>query len=168
MEIVDGLYCVRAEQHTDADEEQIVNHHTNNTIPRAFTAKPITPMRLMHTRLAHFSENKIRASIKHGAQFGFTLSDANVSHKSGCPCKGCLLGKAKQPHHARQPDRKLRPGQMVHSDIKVNCPVRTDHELQLGACVWLSHAGRIRLGGDVLDGELAAACSSRMRGNQTA
>ena len=124
MEIVNGLYCVRAEQHTDADEEQIVNHHTNNTIPRAFTAKPITPMRLMHTRLAHFSENKIRASIKHGAQFGFALSDANVSHKSGCPCKGCLLGKAKQPHHARQPDRKLRPGQMVHC-----CPGRRDNLL---------------------------------------
>ena len=74
-------------------------------------------MKALHHRLAHYSEEKIMASIRKGANYGKESKIAVISDKPH-ECSGCMQGKSKEPQHPRTESTAQIPGQRIHMDIK--------------------------------------------------
>ena len=100
--------------------------HTNFHDNKAFTsvATPLKGMRLLHIRMAHFSEDKIKDSIRQGAKLASPdiMERALRSTEKSHACTGCLKGKSKAPVKHRQANRPRLAGEVVHCDIKTDLP----------------------------------------------
>lgn len=115
MHIVNNLFCV--ELSADYHDDTITVASAPATRHKAFTAAPLNGMRLLHNRLAHFSEAKIMESIRHGARFGPHAETATINDRAEA-CDACMQGKAREPAKKRVKTREATPGALVHADIK--------------------------------------------------
>jgi len=90
--------------------------------PRIFATSVRSGLHLLHLRLAHFSERKIKTSIRYGA----ILGDENISYSQTddtVACEGCLGGLAKRPTKKRNNGIAQTCGDLIHTDIKGPLPI---------------------------------------------
>ncbi|XRB18984.1 hypothetical protein RI054_20g88300 [Pseudoscourfieldia marina] len=91
IKIVDNFFCVEVAPPLDFDMTIDTTFHQS---PAAYAIHALEGLRLLHLRLAHFNETKIKASIAAGAKFGEHKTSADTATKKLTHlCRGALKGK---------------------------------------------------------------------------
>ncbi|XRB24236.1 retrovirus-related Pol polyprotein [Pseudoscourfieldia marina] len=122
IKIVDNFFCVEVAPPLDFDMTIDTTFHQSPAA--AYAIHALEGLRLLHLRLAHFNETKIKASIAAGAKFGEHKTSADTATKKLTHlCRGCVEGKAHDIPKHRQSERTDRVGgALVHTDIKTDVP----------------------------------------------
>ena len=134
LALVGGLVIMTVNMNIAATEKITVNYTdpTDDSTKAFATVRKLTKgKRLMHLRLAHFSDDKILQSVKAGANFGVTeaeLHNNHDHHHGNYDCAACKEGKAHKPSKQRSTKRAKECGDLIHTDIKGPLPTGAGDE----------------------------------------